>query len=98
MIKDDGFIRNFSIKNEEGIHTSSLTILDILKNRATETPNNIAYIYINDDMSSKKTLTYLDLYINATQIAKVIQKNTTKEDRVLLLYPPGIEFISAFFG
>ncbi|HEU5131743.1 MAG TPA: fatty acyl-AMP ligase, partial [Pyrinomonadaceae bacterium] len=43
-------------------------------------------------------MTYADLDRDARAIAAWLQTTTSRDDRVLLLYPPGLEYIKAFFG
>ncbi|MFN9954579.1 MAG: AMP-binding protein, partial [bacterium] len=44
------------------------------------------------------TVTYEQLDAMSRAIAVYLQNISTPEDRVLLLYPPGIDYIAAFFG
>lgn len=48
------------------------------------------------------SLSSLDAYSNAAQISKKLlisrNQNIKRGDRVLLVYPPGLDFIDAFFG
>lgn len=72
-------------------------ISDILANRQKSTPNKIAYqFYINP--SDVISITYSELYAKALSIASHIKKHTKQGDRVLLVYEPGIELITALFG
>jgi len=60
-------------------------------------PNHIAYTFTTDDNQELK-ITYRELEIKAKVIAALIQKNAKHGDRILLIYPPGIELIAAFFA
>lgn len=74
------------------------TLLDILAQRAKETPNQTAYLFLKDEETISDRLTYQDLADKALAIATGLQQLGATGERVLLLYPPGLEFIEALFG
>ncbi len=79
--------------------TKQSTLLDIFKQRAQEEPDKIIYTFLEDGESSEKHITYLQLYNKARNIAchlNIISPN--KGERVILLYPSGLEFIISLFG
>jgi acyl-CoA synthetase (AMP-forming)/AMP-acid ligase II len=43
-------------------------------------------------------LTYADLDLRARAIAAGLQKISSAKDRILLLFPPGLDFVTAFFA
>ncbi len=73
-------------------------ILDILTLHATEKPNQVAYFFLEDGSNIKQTLTYLQLQNKAKQIASYLQLIACRGERAILLYPSGLEFITAFFA
>ena len=56
-----------------------------------------AFTFIEDD-KVVQCMSFRALYQQARSIACHLQSETQPGDRALLLYPPGLEFISAFFG
>lgn len=54
--------------------------------------------FLNNNVDIVDSINYLQLSIKAKSIATKLQAYTQPGDRILLLYPPGIEFICAFFG
>ena len=74
------------------------TIVDILVQRAICQSNEIAYTFLTFNGGEKLNLTYKQLYDRASIIAHMLHKRFELGDRVLLLYPPGLEFIEAFYG
>ncbi|CAN2039052.1 Fatty acyl-AMP ligase [Candidatus Magnetomoraceae bacterium gMMP-15] len=74
------------------------TLVDLLRYRADMQKNKIAYIFLVNKKNQELKLTYGDLDKQARSIAAELQKEFTMGERALLLYPPGLEFISAFFG
>ncbi|MDZ8093952.1 MAG: beta-ketoacyl synthase N-terminal-like domain-containing protein [Nostoc sp. DedQUE05] len=78
-------------------HTSQ-TLVDVLRYRAIGQPQTLGYTFLVDGESEGSRLTYGALDREARAIATYLQTFTKPGDRVLLLYPPGLEFITAFFG
>ncbi|MEH1986979.1 beta-ketoacyl synthase N-terminal-like domain-containing protein [Nostoc sp.] len=78
-------------------HTSE-TLVDVLRYRAIQQPQTLGYTFLVDGESEGSKLTYGALDKLARAIATYLQTFAKLGDRVLLLYPPGLEFITAFFG
>jgi acyl transferase domain-containing protein/acyl-CoA synthetase (AMP-forming)/AMP-acid ligase II/acyl carrier protein len=74
------------------------TLVDVLRNRAACQPEATAYTFLIDGDSEGNYLTYSGLERLAQAIATHLQSIATPNDRVLLLYPSGLEFVAAFFG
>ena len=72
--------------------------VDLLRYRATETPQKAAFTFLSDGESVSSSLTYLQLDQQAKAIATKLQQLNAQGERALLLYQPGLEFISAYFG
>ncbi|MEM9275439.1 MAG: AMP-binding protein [Cyanobacteria bacterium P01_F01_bin.143] len=71
---------------------------DILRYRAENEPEKIAFTFLEDGEREKDCLTYKDLDRQARAIAGLLQSKVIPGERALLLYPTGLDFISAFFG
>ena len=74
------------------------SIMDLLQVHASNKPSNQAFTYLVDGENQEMTLTFHSLYQNARSVANYLQNSTGRSDRVLLVFPPGLEFIIAFFG
>lgn len=74
------------------------SIIECLYNNSIENPNDIAYEFVTDLSTATETITYGQLYQDVTQIAKNLVEKVGAGNSVLLLYPPGIEYIKAFFA
>ena len=74
------------------------TLLNILWWRAKHQPHRLAYRYLIDGEYDEVVLTYEGLDERARSIAALLQCSTKVGDRALLLIPPGLDFIAAFFG
>ena len=74
------------------------TLVELLRLRATLQPEQRAFTFLGDGETETAALTYGELDQHARSIAAAIQQKTNPGDRVLLLYPQGLEYIAAFFG
>ncbi|GEM_PF-3640534 len=72
------------------------SIIHALESAASSISQKTACTFFDDELEI--TLSYQELMQQAKTIAATLQKLTVSGDRVLLLYPPGIDFITAFFG
>ncbi len=77
--------------------TWQITIADYLRDRALTKKDATAYIFLEDG-ERELVLTYQQLDRQAKAIAAYLQSIGAKNRRALLLYPPGLDFIAAFFG
>lgn len=76
----------------------NLNLIDILQSRAVTEPERLALNFLQDGEIESARLTYQDLDHQARAIAAQLQSLQMQGERALLLYSPGLEFISAFFG
>jgi acyl-CoA synthetase (AMP-forming)/AMP-acid ligase II len=61
-------------------------------------PDEIAFLFLERGEIISARLTYLALHQRATAIAAVLRRHSLAGCPVLLVYPPGIDFIEAFFA
>ncbi len=73
-------------------------LLDVLSWRAEHQPEQVAYVYLRDGLSADTVLTYRDLIAGARSIAAYLQARFAPGERLLVVYPPGLEFVQAFWG
>jgi acyl-CoA synthetase (AMP-forming)/AMP-acid ligase II len=78
------------------ITTTAASLLDILQYRAQHQSEKQAYIFLQNGETESGNLTYGELDSRAKAIA--YQLKSYQGERALLLYPSGLEFITAFFG
>lgn len=75
------------------------TFVELLNYRALYQPNKIGFQFLHDGKTVTATLTYQELHKQAKVIASQLKSTGVVEGEcALLLYPPGLEFISAFFA
>src|SRR5262245_21433415 len=75
------------------------TLVETLCFRAEQQPDRIAYSFLQDGESSEVRLSNAQLDRGARAIGAWLQESGCAPGQpVLLLYPPGLDFIAAFFG
>lgn len=74
------------------------TLVELLRLRAARSPLLRAYTFLKDGLHEDQSYTYADLDRAARAIAVALGAQVQPGGRVLLVYPPGLEFIAAFFG
>jgi 8-amino-7-oxononanoate synthase len=74
------------------------TVVDRLRYRAINQADKRAFTYLVDGEDDALDLTYGELDRQARAIAAQLEALGMVGERALLLYPPGLEFIAAFFG
>jgi acyl-CoA synthetase (AMP-forming)/AMP-acid ligase II len=84
--------------HDPGFDFSPTTLVDMLRQRAEGNPDQIVFIFLNDGESEEDPITYRQLDLAARRIAARLQAMGVEGERALLLYPPGLEYIRAFFG
>lgn len=73
-------------------------LVELLRHRARCQSNDIAFTYLVDGENEQVRLTYAELDRQARAIGAWLEAQDLVGERALLLYPPGLEFIAAFFG
>ena len=74
------------------------SLTDVLQRRAACHPHRIAYTFLDYGASGQHSLTYDELNTKARQLAALLQQMGMQGERALLLYPPGLDYIVAFFA
>ncbi len=74
------------------------TLVDLVRHRAKYQPDDIAFTYLVDGEDEQIHLTNRELDRRARAIGAWLESLDLVGERALLLYPPGLDFITAFFG
>ena len=75
------------------------TLVEALRHRADNAePNAAAYVYLVDGATQELRITYRELDRQARAIAAHLQRIAPRGARAVLLYPPDLNYIAAFFG
>jgi len=74
------------------------TFVDVLSAQAADHPDRILYTFLDDCGHQAAQVSVHDLHRRACAIAAALQRHRAAGERALLVYPPGLEFISGFLG
>ncbi len=74
------------------------SLVDVLEHRAATQSDERALIFLADRGAEEAVLTFRELHDAAHAVAKRLASAAKPGDRVLLVFPPGPEFVVAFFG
>jgi acyl-CoA synthetase (AMP-forming)/AMP-acid ligase II len=73
------------------------TLVDLLGHRAAEQRDERAYVFLSDKGEEEAILTFGELHRRAAAVATRLQTSSA-DDRALLMFGPGLDFIIAYFG
>ena len=76
---------------------SPYSLLNLLRERAEGHPDKRSYVFLAGGEEAE-VLTFAQLNQRAKTIGARLQRDLRQGDRALLLYPPGTDYISAFYG
>src|SRR5262249_20804823 len=79
-------------------HSSPSTLIDLLDRRAQCGPDELAYTFLADGAGAELNLSYGELDRRVKAIAALLQRMGAVGERALLLYPPGLDYVVAFWG
>jgi acyl-CoA synthetase (AMP-forming)/AMP-acid ligase II len=74
------------------------SLVTLLARRADSEPDKRAYAFLSDRGEETAALTFRELHDAAYALAAQIAGIAQPGDRALLVFPPGLEFLIAFFG
>ncbi len=74
------------------------SLVDLLCQRASATGDKRVFTFLRPDGVEDESLTYHSLRQRAMAVAAELQDHTRPGERAVLLFPPGLDFIAAFFG
>lgn len=73
-------------------------VVDVLRARAADGAAADAYTFLGDGEAETARMSYAGLFTRARAIGAQLQALGLDGERALLVFPPGLEFITAFFG
>jgi acyl-CoA synthetase (AMP-forming)/AMP-acid ligase II len=74
------------------------SLVTLLAHRAESQPDDRAYLFLSDRGAEEAALTFRELHDAAQALAARLTKIAKPGDRAILVFPPGLEFLVAFFG
>src|SRR3954468_8685432 len=82
-----------------GLTAEPTSFVDLLRQRSREQPERRAFTFLAEvEGDAEEHLSYGALDLRARGLAAYLQAAGLSGRRALLLYPPGVEFITAYFG
>lgn len=105
MFNTSGFIKQKDFKKMTDCCNGSpelpptcSTLVELLRYRALQQPVQLAFTFLEDGETESASLTYRELERYSRAIAAQLQSLGIVGERALLLYPPGLDYIAAFWG
>jgi acyl-CoA synthetase (AMP-forming)/AMP-acid ligase II/acyl carrier protein len=74
------------------------SIVEVLRFWALEQPNKVVFSFLSESETVDTTLTFRELDLLAKSIAAKLQSMELQGKRAVLVFPPGLDFIIAFWG
>jgi amino acid adenylation domain-containing protein len=74
------------------------TLVDLLRERADQPHDQGTYIFLEDGERTERRLSHAELDRRARAVAAHLREQGIRDGRALILYPPGTEYLVAFFG
>lgn len=74
------------------------TFVDLLAAKASEHPTRRVYAFYEDGEHLSDSLTYGDLHDRARAVGADLQRQGLSGERILLIFPPGLDFAVALMG
>ena len=86
------------LNDQVAVKVQALSIDEVLRWRASHEPARTAFVYLDDGEREQTRVNYAELDLLARAVGATLQGLHARGERALLLYPPGLEFVAAFFG
>lgn len=74
------------------------TLVELLRFRAETSPDRVVYRFLPGDTKPEQRITYRELDRRAKGLAARIAETAQRGDRALLLIPPGLDYVAAYFA
>jgi amino acid adenylation domain-containing protein/thioester reductase-like protein len=81
---------------QQGFKASNF--IQVLQWRAKHQADDLAYVFLEDGKTEEVKITYGQIDRRARVIAEWLRRNGATGERALLLFPPGLDYITAFYG
>lgn len=96
-IDSESALSGIETRNDTELISVNASIIDRLRHHAKASPDVAAYTFLRDE-GDADSLTFEQLERRTRNIALTLLKHAGPGDRALLLYPSGLEFITAFLA
>jgi len=88
----------FDGANGDAPFDNAASLIALLRLRAERQTHRTAYTFLENGERPSKSLTYGELDLQARQLAVHLQAAGLQGERAILLYPPDLDYIVAFFA
>ncbi|MFA6051760.1 MAG: amino acid adenylation domain-containing protein [Methylobacter sp.] len=89
---------SFDGADEDALIDNAASLIALLQLRAERQAQRTVYTFLENGEQPTKSLTYGELDLQARQLAAQLQAAGVQGERAILLYPPGLDYIVAFFA
>ncbi len=79
-------------------HLRFPNLVEVLRERVQLQPDRTAITFLTDGEEAHSEWTYRQLEQRSIQIARRLSEHAEPGDRVLLVFPPGLDYIASFYG
>src|SRR3954447_10744486 len=86
------------MSNENSDEQPRDTLVEVLRRQAERAGPARGYHFLVDGEDDKRSLSFADLDRHSRSLAAELRAIAARGDRVILLFPPGLEFLEALFG
>ena len=84
--------------NLDPVIRESESLVEIISNRAVLQPQHVVYRYLGDGINETESFTYKEIDRVARSVAQELAKKLVPGDRMVLLFPQGLQYIAALYG
>ncbi|NQZ21428.1 MAG: AMP-binding protein [Colwellia sp.] len=74
------------------------TIIEYLRQHVAVNPDELAFSFLPSDKRSFSDITFKEFWSEALSVANFLKSKTKAGDKVLLVYPPSLEYVVTFYG
>ena len=89
---------SLDVADEDNLIDNASSLVALLQLRAERQSQRTAYTFLENGEQPLNSLTYGELDLQARQLAAQLQAAGKPGERAILLYPPGLDYIVAFFA
>lgn len=78
--------------------TESANLVEMLRRRVEVDPDRMAFAFVEDGRPDARELSFAQLDVRARAIAARLRELGAGGERVLLMFPSGLDYVAAFYG
>ena len=98
VVPDGATLQSVHVSEDDRRAARCSTLVALLRLRAELSPDRVVYRFLPGDSKPEQRITYAMLDRRARSLAVRIRETAEKGSRALLLVPPGLDYVAAYFG